>query len=147
MLGRADFDSLPAAVHTGDAYPVAYLTGYNFADNFVKVGQIMDWNLSSTIAREDATTQNSGAAESDRGRKTYAFSGNKFISEIADEIFSHQNDGEIDVIIKMTPDRTQPTKYLAAQMSIDSAMDFPNAEKQKSSITGNITGYVEEFGS
>ena len=146
LLGRLDFITLPGAVHTGSTYPAIYWRGYNFANNFAKIGQLKNWKIGITTNREEATTQNSGRDESDRGRSSHSFTADEYVSEIAPTAFDQENANEADIIVKMWIDENNATvTYYAAQMSLDCDFDIPQGDKSSNSVTGNITGYVEKF--
>lgn len=145
LLQRVEFNALPAAVHTGSLRPKLYARFYSFSGNFVKVGQLIDVKIALVMTREDSTKQNADRPTSDRGRSSNTWSANKYISDVPDEIYSNQNkDGATDMIVKLRSDR-EANKWYVAQMSMGSDMDLPNADKQKSSLTGEITGHVEEI--
>lgn len=147
IKGEAHFVTLPAAVHTGDTYPKIYWRGYNFADNFVKVGEIKNWSLGIATADEDATTQNSFANENDAGRVSYTMSYEEFISDAIHSAFTHVNSSKGDRIYKLYQDRTDTANYLACQGRENVDMTFPMDDKASSSNTVTITGRVEEFSS
>lgn len=145
ILGRVDFVTLPAAVHTGDTYPGIYWRGYSFNDNFVKIGEMKNWSLGIAPADEDATTQNSFATESDVGRVAYTMSYEEFIADPIHESFKHVNNSKGDRIYKLYSSRTDTANYLACQGREQVDMTFPMDDKSSSSNTVTITGRVEEF--
>jgi len=145
LLGRAYFLTVPAQIHTGAVPPKVYWRGYQFNENFVKIGEIRNWTAGATQASEDATTQNSFSNENDGGRISYTLSYEEFISEPLHTAFSHIVNGRGDRIYKLFPDRNVTTKYWACQGRENVSMSFPLDNKATSSNTVTITGRVEEF--
>ena len=144
---RADFAALPAAIHTSSARPHIYARAYSFANNFARAGQFIDWKTGISGEREECNEQGATRKQSDKGRVGHSFSANKFVSGIPDEIFSNQNDDNAtDLIIKMFQDKETTTKYMVAQVGLAVDIDLPNADKQKASVTGEVTGHIEEIG-
>lgn len=142
--GKLEFvDALPAS-HSGGAKRI-YVQAYEMDSTMKKVGQLIDWKLGITREREDTTTQNADATSTDPGRKSYTFSANKFVSEIADDIFDHLNDNGSDYIVKMYINQFDTSAYYAGQMGLDIDLDLPNGDKSKGSITGQVTGHVAKI--
>jgi len=140
MKGRADFDEMPASIHTGTLPPNIYWQGYNWSA-FSRIGEIVDWKVSDANNREETTTQNSGADTSDTGRIGYSLSWSQYIPEAAALDFAVKQ----DIIVKLYPDRTSTSTYWACQAGLGHDMDLPQADKQKDSVTAAVSGYIEKF--
>jgi len=145
ITGKLEFVSGLAAQHTGGTAKRIYVKGYQQNATMKKVAQLIDWKLGVTRNREDTTKQNDGATSSDPGRKSYTFSANQFVADNPDLIFSHVNNQGHDFIVKMFTNQFDTTKYYAAQIGFDMDAEFPNNDKIKHSVTGQVSGHVEEF--